>query len=197
MDFFFSAVSPCVYLDQRPGCSRTVADLCLPEWVQASCCFISPRVLWHLSLFTCSVMVIPSDRVSSLSSFSVFLSVLFSPLPPHCFHLTSHHPNTHPPICPPAPLFPRLSASPRPPHIHQRWCMCIRTLATVTTAQSKLNLVRWGTLKREMLSVRDVWRETAQDGTVRVKKMKQPLRSFNYLNGRDWEEVCAATVALL
>lgn len=83
---FFPATSPCVYLDQRPGDSRTVADLCLPGWVQASCCFFSPRVLWHLSLFTCSVMVIRSDRVSSLSLLPLSFCLFFLSLPP--FHLS-------------------------------------------------------------------------------------------------------------
>lgn len=110
-----------------------------------------------------------------LSLFLLCLYVCpFSPPRPHCFHLT-------PPVS---------SSFCLPQSSLQLWCMCIRTLATVATAQSKLNLVSWGTLKREMLSVRDVWRETAQDGTARVKKIKQPLRSFNYLNGRDWEGVC-------
>lgn len=57
--------------------SRAVADSCSPGWVQASCCFISPRVLWHLSLFTCSVTMIPSDRVSNRSSVAVLSFPLF------------------------------------------------------------------------------------------------------------------------
>lgn len=141
MVFFLSAACLCACLDQRPQDSRTVADLCLPGWVQASCCFISPRVLWHLSLFTCSLMVIPSDRVSSLYSFSVFLSFLSSPPPStllllfHCFWSFLHlHYNPIPSFFSP----PNLAAD--------TW---ILNLTTIGTAQNTLNLVCWGTIKEE------------------------------------------------
>lgn len=199
--FFLPTTPPlCVYLDQRPGDSRAVADLCLPGWVQASCCFISPRVLWHLSLFTCSVMVIPSDRVYSLSlslSFSVFLFVLSSS--PSSMPFLSLLLLYHPPL---SSSFFLLQTS------LQLW-LCA-SLATTATAQSKLNLVFRGSLKKETLSVKGIWQETAGDKiepwgwrhaswdcSLIMFKMGWPLQSFNYLNGRDREGVHAATVSLL
>lgn len=54
---------------------------------QASCCFISPRVLWHLSLFTCSVIMIASDRASD--SLFRLRPLLSPPSPPLHLQLPS------------------------------------------------------------------------------------------------------------
>lgn len=70
----------CLHFNQRAGDSEAVVVWCLAVkgWMsrkQDELYFILPRVLWHLSLSTCSVTLIPSDRLSFLT-LSVFLSIL-------------------------------------------------------------------------------------------------------------------------
>lgn len=174
---FFSAVPLCVCLEPRPGDSWAVADLCLPGWVQASCCFISPRVLWHLSLFTCSEMVIPSDRVSNLSS--VFVSA--PPLP-----ASVSTPST-------SELAAFSSAN-------LAVASDILTLAFTGMTQCELNLLRdptKRTLSVKRLSAGDEWRYAGWDCCFVMLKMRQPLQSLNYFNGLDRAGARAATVAQL
>ena len=202
--FFFSSAPPLwVCLDQRPGDSRTVADSCLPGWVRASCCFISPRVLWHLSLFTCSVRLIPSDRVSSLS-LSLFLLRLSVLSPPSSSSFPSlllvYHP---PPLISSFLLFiPSLSSRPR------RSFGCVHPRPLLAPLKVNWSRCAGGPLKRRHCQSEAFvgrqhkmgpqgWRHAWWDCSLIMFAMGRPLQSFNYLNGWDREGAHTATVSLL
>lgn len=156
MDFFLCCVSVCLF---RPEAKRlTNCGWLVLAWMSAGelLFYFAESPLTFISLH---LLRDGDSEWQGLLSLSL-LCLSVCPFPPFSLAVSI----SPPPV--PSPSKPFVLS---PPNLAAASDVCVPSLATVGTAQTELNLVCCETFGKEMLSVRDIWWATAQDGTVRVK----------------------------